>query len=114
MKKVLRLESWEVEQIAYFKECVEKTGGRCIVCSVNVAKSGMSRKIKFLFADKEQGFRNIYRILQLAGFKPNDCCEISVKGCGMDMIWATLITIYDFCGVDSENANRWASNYTII
>lgn len=114
MKKSVILESWETEQIKAFGDCVKKSGGRCVVCSVNVAKSGMSRKIKFLFSDEDMCFRSIYRILQLAGFKPNDYGEINVRGCGMDMIWATLMTIYEFCGIDSDNANRWASNYTII
>lgn len=114
MKKNYVLQSWETEQIKYFKDCVEQTYGYCVICRVKPSKSGMSRKIKFIFVDKELRFRYIYHILDLAGFKPNELGEITVKGCGMDMVWSTLMTIYEFCGITTSNANRWASNYTII
>lgn len=114
MKKIKALESWEVEQINYFKKSVEKTRGNCVIVHIDVAKSGMSRKLKFMFADKEQNFRNIYHILELAGFKPNDYGQITVKGCGMDMVWATLMTIYEFCGIGNDDANAWASHYATI
>jgi hypothetical protein len=75
--------------------------GRVICSVVSVSKSGMSRKLKFLsFEPNKNSERGYYRqyntMLKTLGYKLKDYC-ITVKGCGMDMIFHTnYIIIHDF------------------
>ena len=71
--------------------------GRLQYIVTTVAKSGMSRMIKITSCDKGKGnnyyYRNYNSFLRELGYKPNNCCEIRVSGCGMNMLFATNYNI---------------------
>jgi hypothetical protein len=73
--------------------------GRVICSVISVAKSGMSRKLRFLSFESSVNegrswYRQYYSMMQVLGFKWNqkDYC-ITVGGCGMNMIFHTNYTI---------------------
>ena len=62
-----------------------------IIASVkSVAKSGMSRTIAFYMIENNKIVDITHVIAQVLGHTLQRDCTIRVKGCGMDMIFATL------------------------
>lgn len=104
------LQDWEIEQINRFKKAVIKSKGRCVIASVvSVARSGMSRKIKFAYVSKDEIY-NIYHILELIGYKMNQDGSVTRRGCGMDMIFDTLYGLYHSLGI--KDYSSFACHYS--
>ena len=92
----------EVEKNKYYNiEILEKDckayieavkSGRILYTVESVSASGMSRKIniKSFEGTMEKGFyRNYFAMLEIFGYKINKDYTITVKGCGMNMLFAT-------------------------
>lgn len=74
----------------------QMSGRRCIVASVkSVSSSGMSRKLKFGMVRRSGEFEDItHLICKIYGCKMTKDYCLSVQGCGMDMIFSVLNTVY--------------------
>ena len=81
----------KLEAIAEMKKLV--TEGDTIHCSIgSVAKSGMSRRIKFYIAKDSEILSATYLASILYGGNLNDK-GVLVKGCGMDMGFHVVYTL---------------------
>lgn len=63
--------------------------GRIVANVTSVARSGMSRKIKFALIKDNRLYPCTHNFAEALGYKLTDRDEIRVTGCGMNMIfWA--------------------------
>ena len=72
--------------------------GRILYDVISVSASGMSRKINIRSFEgtMERGYyRNYFAMLEILGYKVNKDYTITVKGCGMNMLFSTN---YDLIG----------------
>ena len=101
IKKEIEKTKWYNEE-SFIKDCniyIEAVkSGRVLYEVVSVSASGMSRKviIRSFEGTMEKGFyRNYRQMLEIFGHKMNKDYSITVKGCGMNMLFATN---YDLIG----------------
>lgn len=87
--------------------------GRVLYTVTHVSRSGMTRYIDVTSYEgtrKKGYFRNYYTMLSVLGYSFNQCNEIKVSGCGMDMLFATnynIIQTFKNIGLVSKpKANR--------
>lgn len=84
---------------------------KILVYVVDVAKSGMSRRLRFTFIDKHGNVCYLdYLLSKFCGTLTDE--GLRVRGCGMDMIFHTLECFLSACGV--KNPYHYAGNYTRI
>ena len=101
IKKAIEKTKWYNEE-SFIKDCniyIEAVkSGRVLYDVVSVSASGMSRKIiiRSFEGTMEKGFyRNYLQMLEIFGYKINKDYSITVKGCGINMLFATN---YDLIG----------------
>ena len=101
IKKAIEKANW-YDDARFIKDCntyIEAVkSGRILYDVVSVSASGMSRKItiRSFEGTMEKGFyRNYLQMLEIFGYKMNKDYTITVKGCGMNMLFATN---YDLIG----------------
>lgn len=62
----------------------------------HVARSGMSRNIKFYFVDTDRRPKNITWLMsEVLGYKQRPDTSINVRGCGMDMGFKVISDLAD-------------------
>lgn len=84
---------------------------RLLVYVSSVAKSGMSRTLRFTFIDSDgQPLCLDYLLSKIVGTRTKH--GLRVRGCGMDMIFHTLECFLSANKV--KNAYTFAHNYTLI
>ncbi len=86
----------------------------CIITSV--ANSGMSRTMKFIESNPGGDFCNFYSLFEALGYKEGRRKDgFIVRGCGMDMVFATnynIIHVFKHLGIVSEKECRVLSQLT--
>lgn len=75
----------------------------------SVAKSGMSRTIAFYMIENNNLIDITCVIAQVLGHKLQRDCTIRVKGCGMDMVFATLSAFASKIGFKKDP--YWCEHY---
>ena len=81
-----------------------------VIASVkSVAKSGMSRTISFYLIENNQPIDITCVIAQVLGHTLQRDCTIRVRGCGMDMIFATLSAFASRIGFKKDP--YWCEHY---
>lgn len=84
-----------------------------VIASVkSVAKSGMSRTISFYIIENNKPIDITCVIAQVLGHTLQRDCTIRVKGCGMDMIFATLSAFASKIGFKKDP--YWCEHYYSI
>lgn len=85
------VELYELQEKSYKK----KTRSKLLANVVSVSKSGMSRRVEFGMIRKNGEYQNITPALAaLYGAKLKEDYTFVVGGCGMDMIFHVLNTVY--------------------
>ena len=75
-----------------------------------VSKSGMSRRLSFFMVEDSELINITHVIAQVLGKKLNNKeCSFRVKGCGMDMIFATLSAFASRIGFKKDP--YWCEHY---
>lgn len=111
MKKI-ELNEYQKKLITAIKKGIIKNPRLMIATIKSVAKSGMSRVISFYYISKNKDLHNLdFLISLIAGNKLKDN-GVFVKGCGMDMIFATLDSFYK--GIGLKDFTKLAGSYTRI
>jgi len=93
------LTDYEKKIVTHIKRNRDK-GDLFIANIPHVSASGMSRHIKFAIIYKGKFLNVTYLIAKILGKKLNRNDVITVQGCGMDMIFATLESLYASLGYD--------------
>lgn len=110
---VFRIKKDDETFLQYVLRRAAEEDGRNIHATVtHVARSGMSRRIKFFIVENNE-IRNITNLFD--GNINSD--GLLVRGCGMDMCFATLMDFYRGNMVPtptSEEVIRMANNYRYI
>ena len=76
-----------------------------------VSSSGMSRRMKFLIVYKGKPLRITWLVAKLLNQKLLDDDSIRVGGCGMDMIFSTLMHVYSALGYKNTHNLTATNNY---
>lgn len=112
--KYYNVEMFEKDCNAYI-EAVKS--GRILYNVEHVSASGMSRKItiKSFEGTMEKGYyRNYFAMLEIFGYKMNKDYTITVKGCGMNMLFATnydlINQMFKMELLDKETCDTLAQN----
>lgn len=92
---------------------------RVIVAITSVARSGMSRKMKFLAFEKNKDnnrgyYRQFNSMFEALGFKVKDY-ELNISGCGMDMVFHTNYTtmhIFERAGIITKEEREHLAQQT--
>lgn len=95
------------------KEQIVENDGRNVIAEVtSVARSGMSRYIKFAVSINGDIRPLTWWIAETCGKNYDDYKGVRVRGCGMDMIFATLYNFYKTAlNLDSGTASTLAGHY---
>lgn len=101
---------WQIDLLKSVKKAlVKRQGGVVIACVKSVARSGMSRRISFMYVDKKGGSYLLdSTFAKLLEWPCNDR-GILVSGCGMDMVFHTFDCVLGRLGV--KQSYKYASNY---
>lgn len=111
------------EILEYYKDSVRWINaiesGRMICIVVSVAKSGMSRKMKFMECSCPKGgkhyfYFNFLWFLRRSGESIKDDC-VFVSGCGMDMVFAVnydIIRKLEMIGIISKDESEKLAQQT--
>lgn len=85
------VELYELQEKSYKK----KTRSKVLANVVSVSRSGMSRRVEFGMIRKNGEYQNITPALAaLYGAKLKDDYTFQVNGCGMDMLFSVLNTVF--------------------
>lgn len=88
---------------------IKHEGYNVLAIITSVSNSGMSRRIKFYWINDNQ----IYPITHYFEGAQNTN-GLYVRGCGMDMVFATLSHFYMKLGIKDEIAYQWGTHYQLI
>lgn len=97
VKSIERVNYYEIERfISDAKRYISAIRQGRVICSIgSVSKSGMSRTIKFLAPEKNEGLKryqyyNFFALFKALGYSPvNESDYFRIHGCGMDMVFHT-------------------------
>lgn len=110
-----KLTEYELKLAKEIKRALLKNKRRKMLVYVHhVAPSGMSRTLRFTFIDSYGDPLNADLIISKVAGETRTYDGVRVKGCGMDMIFATLNCFLIGMGVKPSESFKYASNYTMI
>lgn len=110
-----KLTEYELKLANEIKRALLKNKRRKLLVYVHhVAPSGMSRTLRFTFIDSYGDPINADYIISKVAGETRTHDGVRVKGCGMDMIFATLNCFLIGMGVKNSESFKYASNYTMI
>lgn len=95
---------------------IKENEGRNVIAYVtSVARSGMSRRIKFGMCANNTYIPLTGYISEKLGIKYHDN-GLLIHGCGMDMVFKTLADFYKevFPEIDGKTRSEWAGHYRIF